>query len=132
MDGVLAGLGFGVLFAAVGQVPEDAGFAPLALVQLVGAAVVVTVGLALRASLAIRRPQVVAAGVLAGVLGVVASGLFLLATQGGSLTVAAVVTSLYPAVTVLLAAGLLREAIHRGQGVGLVLCGLAVGLIAAG
>ena len=27
--GVLAGLGFGVLFAAVGQIPEDAGFAPL-------------------------------------------------------------------------------------------------------
>ena len=132
MDGVLAGLGFGVLFAAVGQMPEDAGFAPLALVQLVGAAVVVTVGPALRASLAIRRPRSSPPASWPGVLGVVASGLFLLATQGGSLTVAAVVTSLYPAVTVLLAAGLLREAIHRGQGIGLVLCGLAVGLIAAG
>lgn len=132
VDGVLAGLGFGVLFAAVGQVREDAGFAPLVLVQVVGVVVVVAVALGLRASLAPRRVGVVGAAVLTGVLGVSASGLFLVATQGGSLTIAAVVTSLYPAFTVLLAALVLRERVHRGQAVGLVLCGIAVGLIAAG
>ena len=56
----------------------------------------------------------------------------LLGIAGGLLTLAAVVTSLYPAVTVLLAAVVLRERVHRSQGVGLLLCGLAVGLIAAG
>ena len=41
------------------------------------------------------------------------------------------VTSLYPAFTVALAALVLRERIHASQGVGLLLCGIAVGLVAA-
>ena len=57
---------------------------------------------------------------------------FLLATQSGLLTVAAVLTSLYPAVTILLAATVLREHIHRGQALGLAFCGLCVALVAAG
>ena len=56
---------------------------------------------------------------------------FLLATQRGYLTVSGVLASLYPAFTILLAAVILKEHIHRAQGVGLVLCGLAVGLVAA-
>ena len=42
------------------------------------------------------------------------------------------VTSLYPAVTIALAAVVLRERIHGPQGLGLLLCGVAVGLVAAG
>jgi uncharacterized membrane protein len=42
-----------------------------------------------------------------------------------------VVTSLYPAITIALAAVVLRERIHGSQGVGLLLCGVAVGLVAA-
>ena len=57
---------------------------------------------------------------------------FLLATQTGLLTVASVVTSLYPAITIVLAAALLREHIHRAQAVGLALCAVAVALVAAG
>ena len=41
-------------------------------------------------------------------------------------------TSLYPAFTILLAALVLREHIYRTQGVGLMLCGVAVALVAAG
>ncbi len=41
-------------------------------------------------------------------------------------------TSLYPAVTIVLAAALLREPIHRAQAVGLTLCAVAVALVAAG
>ncbi len=36
VDGVLAGVGFGLLFAAIGQVPESAGYWPLAVAQAVG------------------------------------------------------------------------------------------------
>ena len=56
----------------------------------------------------------------------------MVATRGSHLTVASVVTSLYPAFTVLLAATVLREHVHRAQGIGLVLCAVAVALVAAG
>ena len=65
-------------------------------------------------------------------LGALATGAFLLASQQGLLTVTAVLASLYPAVTVLLAATVLREHVHRTQAVGLVLCGVAVAFVAAG
>ncbi|GAA5130399.1 DMT family transporter [Alloalcanivorax gelatiniphagus] len=130
VGGVLAGVGFGLLFAAMGQVPESAGFAPLALAQAVG-----LVSVAATASLLGGRwlPDEAsqAWGVLAGVLSTAAVVAFLLATQSGLLTIASVVTSLYPAVTIALAALVLRERIHGSQGVGLLLCAVAVGLVAA-
>lgn len=131
LDGVLAGLGFGALFAALAQIPESAGFFPLALIQLVAGAVVVVMALALRAAWVPRQPAA-AFGAVSGVLGATATGAFLLATQSGFLTVTAVLASLYPAFTVVLAAILLREHIHRSQATGLMLCGLAVGLVAGG
>jgi drug/metabolite transporter (DMT)-like permease len=71
-------------------------------------------------------------GALAGLLGAVATWAFLLATHHGLLTVSAVLTSLYPAFTVLLAALVLREHVHRLQAWGLALCGVAVVLVALG
>lgn len=131
VDGVLAGLGFGLLFAAMGQVTEDAGFAPLALAQAVGVVCVALTASALRARWVPWHPsQLWGAG--AGLLATAAAALFLVATQSGLLTVASVLTSLYPAVTIALAAVVLRERIHGSQGLGLVLCGVAVGLVAAG
>ena len=131
LDGVLAGLGFGLLFAAMGQVPEEAGFAPLAVAQAVGA-VSVAVTATLLGGRWVPSERSDAWGVLAGLLASAAVVAFLLATQTGLLTVASVVTSLYPAVTIALAAAVLRERIHASQGVGLLMCGLAVGLVAAG
>lgn len=130
LDGVVAGLGFGLLFAAMGQVPEQAGFVPLAVAQAVGVVCVAATATALGARwVPYDRSQ--AWGVVAGVLATAAVVAFLLATQTGLLTVASVVTSLYPAITIALAAAVLRERIHASQGVGLLLCGLAVGLVAS-
>lgn len=131
VDGVLAGAGFGVLFAALGQVPEGAGMWPVALAQLVSVAAVLVPAIALRADW-VPRDRVVAWGLLAGPLGATAAVLFLLATQRGFLTVAGVITSLYPAATVVLATCILRERIHGLQLAGLVLCGTAIVLVAAG
>lgn len=131
LDGVLAGLGFGVLFAALGQVPEEAGLLPLALNQVVGAMVIVALAVAVRAGW-VPRERPAAYGVVCGALVASATVAFLLATQAGALTVAAVLASLYPAVTILLAAVVLKEHVHRVQGVGLALCGVAVALVAAG
>ena len=130
-DGVLAGLGFGLLFVALGQVPDGAGMWPLAAAQ---AAAVVTICLLATLMRAAWRPTA-ASEWWGAVAGLVASGavlMFLLASQTDLLTVAAVLTSLYPAFTILLAALVLREHVYRAQGAGLVLCGVAVALVAAG
>jgi drug/metabolite transporter (DMT)-like permease len=130
-DGVLAGLGFGTLFAALGQIPDTAGVLPLALNQVVAAVLIVLVATALRVPW-VPRERIALFGVVCGGLGASATLAFLGATQHGDLTIAAILTSLYPAVTVLLAATVLDEVIHRSQGVGLALCGVAVALVAMG
>lgn len=130
-DGILAGLGFGALFAALAQIPEEAGFLPLALNQLVAGGVIVLVALALRQAW-VPRSRWALGGAVSGLLAAVATGLFQVASQHGYLSVAAVITSLYPAFTVLLAALLLRERVHGAQGIGLALCAASVALVAAG
>lgn len=131
LDGVLAGLGFGTLFAALAEVPEEAGLLPLALNQVVAGLAIVAVAVVVRAPW-VPRQRGAALGVVSGVLGATATGAFMLATREGYLAVAAVLTSLYPAVTVVLAAAVLRETIHRSQAVGLALCAAAVALVASG
>ncbi len=131
VDGVLAGLGFGTLFALLAQVQEGAGLAPLAFNEFIAGFAVIGVALSLRADW-LPRSGYAAFGVISGVLGGVATLAFLLATHEGYLSVAAVLTSLYPAMTVILAATVLREHIHRGQAWGLALCAVAIGLVAAG
>ncbi|HEX6248029.1 MAG TPA: DMT family transporter [Nocardioidaceae bacterium] len=131
VDGVLAGLGFGVLFAALGQVPEGAGLWPLALAQAVSLPAVILLATALGAAWLPRRRRTWWA-LLAGPLGASATLAFMLAAQYGFLTVSGILASLYPATTVLLAALVLHEKVHRAQGVGLGLCGVAIALVAGG
>ena len=130
-DGILAGLGFGTLFAALAQIPEGAGLVPLALNQVVAGLTIVLVAMVLRSPWVPRDPRAVG-GVVSGALGALATGAFQVATHSGYLTVTAVIASLYPAVTVMLAASLLREHVHRAQALGLGLCAVAVSLVAAG
>lgn len=129
IDGVVAGLGFGTLFVALGQLSSDAGLLPFAVNQFVGAAVVVVTASAVGASWRPRHPAAVL-GLVSGTLGAGATLLFAAATRHGLLAVAAVITSLYPAFTVLLAALVLREHVHRRQGAGLALCAASVVLSA--
>ena len=131
VDGLLGGLGFGVLFVALGHIPESAGTLPLALNQLTGALLTVVVATVLRQE---WRPSRRASGwgAASGLLGVTGSLAFVQASHLADLSVVAVLASLYPAVTVLLARALLSERLGVGQRLGLVFCSTAVGLIAAG
>jgi uncharacterized membrane protein len=65
-----------------------------------------------------------------GVINVLADLLYLLATRHGLLSLVAVITSLYPAVTVILARSILREPMDVQQVVGLLLAAASVVLIA--
>ena len=69
--------------------------------------------------------------VLAGVLDATAAVLFVLATRTGSLTVVAVLASLYPGATVFLAWAVARERVGRLRVVGLLIAGGAVALLAS-
>ena len=128
-DGVLAGLGFGSLFVLLAQIGEGSGVLPLALNQIVAAVAVVAVAVSVRAAWVPRRPLALV-GAVPGILGGLATIGFLYATHGGYLSVTAVLTSLYPAITVLLAASVLRERIHASQALGLALCAGVVVLVA--
>ncbi len=70
--------------------------------------------------------------VAVGILDTGANGLFALATTEGYLSLVAVLGSLYPVVTVLLAFGVLRERIARHQLAGAVATLAGIALIAAG
>ncbi|MEP9380808.1 EamA family transporter [Nocardioides cheoyonin] len=131
VDGLVAGCGFGVLLLGLAQTSDGARLLPLATNQLTAAALVAALGTVLRIPWRPRRERAPLAA-LAGLLGTAATGSFLAATKHGYLTVTAVITSLYPATTVLLAAVVLRERVHRPQAVGLALCAVAVALVAAG
>jgi drug/metabolite transporter (DMT)-like permease len=131
LDGVLAGLGFGLLFAALGQVPDGAGFWPVMGTQLVSLVAVTAAALALGGDPA-PRLRAEWWGLAAGLLATLAVVGFMLARQQGLLSVAAVLTSLYPAATVVLATVVLHERLHRGQSVGLLLCAACVVCVALG
>lgn len=129
-DGLLAGAGFGLLFLALGQVPDTAGLWPLALGQ--GVAVILLGGGAVLAGASVRAvPRRLVVGALAvGFCAAAATTLYQLAVRGELVSVTAVLASLYPAVTVVLAAIFLSERIHRLQGVGLALGAVAVIMVA--
>lgn len=129
--GIAAGAAFGVGFATIAQVPDSAGHWPVALSMAVGALLTAVIAAVLHEQWRPRRISDWTAG-LGGILGASAVVLFLEAAQRGLLSVASVLSALYPAVTVLLAVLLLRERVHRLQAVGLVLTGVAVAMVAAG
>jgi drug/metabolite transporter (DMT)-like permease len=131
LDGVLAGLGFGLLFAALGQVPEEAGFWPVMGTQVVSLLAVAGAALTLGGDPVPRR-RADWRGLEAGLFATLAVVGFMLARQQGLLSVAAVLTSLYPATTVLLATVLLHEKLHRAQSLGLALCAASVVCVALG
>jgi drug/metabolite transporter (DMT)-like permease len=134
-DGALAGLGFGLLFVSLAQVPQSAGVLPLAANQGVGAVVTLVVAALLRQPWAPRDRAGRSAtgwGALGGLLGTAGTAAYLSASHSADLAVIGVLASLYPAVTVLLAATVLREPFRPSQGLGLLVCGASVGLVALG
>jgi drug/metabolite transporter (DMT)-like permease len=131
ISGLIAGVGFGVQFSALGQIPQQAGLVPLAVSQAVSVAAIVMGAIVVSAPW-LPRDRFGALGVVAGILAGTATVCFQLAVQYGLLTIAGVLASLYPAVTVLLASIVLGERIRRAQGIGLTLAAAAIALIAAG
>lgn len=126
----LAGVGFAGFFLCIHQAHGSPIW--VATISRVGSFTSTAVAVAVtRAPLALDRPRA-ALGMLAGVLDITASTLFVFASQHGRLDEAVVITSLYPAMTVLLARFILKEHFSRWRLVGLLAALAAVPMIAAG
>lgn len=126
----LAGCGFGVFFILLHRAGESAVFWPLVAARFSSLALVLLVALYKRQSFP-AQVRLVAPALLAGALDVTGNVFFVLAGQAGRLDVAAILSSLYPASTVLLAALLLGERLVHVQVVGVVAALVAIGLIAS-
>ena len=129
--GLVAGAFFALLFIGLDRAGSGSGLWPVA------AAAVGELAAALVAAAAVRsfrlcggRARLLA--VITGVAGAAGTILFFLATHQGFLAVTAVLTSLYPAVTIVLARIMLGERLTGLRLAGLGLAGVCVSLIAVG
>ena len=125
---LLAGLGFGGFLVLVAQARPGAVFWPLASARAASILTALVISIA-RRSLARPGANAVWPVVLAGVMDAGGNLFFLLAAQAGRLDVAGVLSSLYPATTVLLALVILRERLSRWQMAGVAFALVAIPLI---
>ncbi len=125
---IMAGLGFGGFFIALDQVSETAVFWPLVAGRVAACAVMAAILVVRRQPLGLRQFPLRLL-ILAGILDVAGNLFFLLAVQGGRLDITAVLGSLYPAVTAILAWLILKESMTRYQVIGVCAAILAIVLI---
>lgn len=127
---VTAGVGFAAIFLVLDAMPEEAGLWPLVPMKLGGVlAALVWISSQHGHRLPARATWPLVIGV--GVLDNAANVAYLLATREGLLALVAVLASLYPAFTVLMARVVLGERLERPQVAGMLLAGAGVALIAA-
>ncbi len=126
---LVAGIGFGLFFIFIDKASQNAVLWPMLSVRI-GAvsimALLITQGRKWKRPSANQWPILL----FAALFDAAGNGFFTLAVNIGRLDIAAVLSSLYPAVTVLLARFVLHETITRWQWVGLVVALTAVVLIA--
>ncbi len=124
----MAGGGFALLFIALDRAGTAASAWPLVPGQTV-AIIIVTLLVLARRSPRATWPTSLRWGIAAGPLSGVANLLYLAAAGQGQLAIVAVLTALYPAVTVALAAALLHEHMGRRQAIGLLIAAISVAMI---
>ncbi len=127
---LLAGLGFGGFFILIGQVSARAIFWPLVYARIVSL-LFMLVFVRVRGEPMLPKKQGFPLILLAGALDVAGNVFFILAAHAGRLDVATILSSLYPAMTVLLAALILHERVSRLQATGILLALAAILLISA-
>jgi drug/metabolite transporter (DMT)-like permease len=127
-----AGVSFGGFFVLLAQTSSNGGAWPL--VPQRAASVIILLGISaaavMRGAPALPRGRTFGLAAIAGATDFAANLAYVLATHRGLLALVAVISSLYPATTLLLARGVLGERLARQQGGGLLLAAAAVALIA--
>lgn len=129
---LLAGCCFGCFFILISRVNHNATFWPLAAARLSSVLFLLIMALFRKQQLIPQKETVrkaVPFVLIAGSLDALGNAFFVLAAHSGRLDVAAVLSALYPAATVLLAAIVLRERVTRVQGIGILLALIAIPFI---
>ena len=124
-------LGFGLYFVFADVAADGSILWLLAVGRMTVLPAVAAIALARGVPLApprVERPQLA----VIGVVDLAATGLYGLATTRGALSIVAVVGSLYPVVTILLARGVLGERITQVQGAGVLAALAGVAMVSAG
>jgi drug/metabolite transporter (DMT)-like permease len=129
--GLVAGACFALLFIGLNEAGSGSGLWPVFCGQ---SAALVTVACVAAVTGDLRLPEARGGwlAALTGMTGAPAAIFYFLATHHGLLAVTAVITSLYPAVTILLARVLLGERLTAFRLAGLLLAAASVSLIAVG
>jgi drug/metabolite transporter (DMT)-like permease len=129
--GLAAGAGFGMFFIGLNEAGSVTDLWPIVISQV---AAMVTVTCVAASTRDLRLPPRGARrlSVMTGAIGATGTTMFFLSTHHGLLAVTAVITSLYPAVTILLARVLSGERLTALRIIGLSLAAASVALIAAG
>lgn len=129
-----AGVGVGLFFTFVSFAPSGAGLWPVVFARTTSTVVLVALALVVaarrRTPLLPPTTQVRRLGVVAGGFDAWANGVYVIAVQTGMLSVVAVLGSLYPAATVLLARYVLAERLRPAQKIGMVTALVAAVLLA--
>ena len=128
--GAAAGVGFGLFFFCVSRTSHQSGLWPLASARLMSISLVALFSAARRASLR-PLPSALPVVMASGILDMGANIAFLLASRVGLLSVTAVITSLYPGPTVVLAMIVFREKLTASRAIGLALALAGVACISA-
>ncbi len=123
----LSGIGFGGFFLFIAQVEKGQVFTPILVARTVTLVIAFVMLRLNRLPMPGIRSNPVA--LLAGLLDTGGNIFYLLATQFTRLDIAALLSSFYPAGTVILARVLLKEKISRTQLIGMLLCLLALAFI---
>jgi len=128
--GIAAGIGCGISLAALAKTTAAAGLWPLLAMQ--AAALLVTLAVAaLSGNLHRPGPRSRLLSGASGITSALAAVWYLAAVHAGMLTVVAVVTSLFPAATIILARACDRERLGLMRLAGLLVAAVSVSLIAA-
>jgi drug/metabolite transporter (DMT)-like permease len=129
--GLAAGAGFGMFFIGLNEAGSVNDLWPVVISQIAALVTVTCVAAATR-DLRLPAPGAPRLSVMTGAIGATGTTMFFLSTHHGLLAVTAVITALYPAVTILLARVLSGERLTALRIIGLSLAAASVTLIAVG
>lgn len=127
---VIAGICFGLFLVSGKQAGLHTVFWPMVAARAASVIVMGAISLLFVSDARPLRPAILPI-LLCGLLDSVGNALFIAATRHGRLDVAAVLSSLYPASTVILAWLVLKERVSRMQGLGIAGALVAIALISA-